>query len=170
MLKFLNTLAIFVIATLLHWVFIEIFSRFAITVWVMFAFSLIMARLLPQTGGYTFAFFSGLFLDFFGNILFGGYALVFTVMIFIFYRIENKIDFNEAAPQFVITALLNIISVLLYGLLGQFFAGVFLWQGFRGLLAGSFITALLLPVLYVVVTKHLDFGRFRKINENKAVF
>ena len=170
MIKFLNGFIIFIMATLIHWLFIEIFSPFSVTVGVMFAFSLIVARLMPDLGGYTFAFLSGLFLDFFGNVMFGGYALVFTIIIFIFYRVADKIDFKDTGPQIIITTFLNMSSVILYGLLGKIFTGSFLWQGLNSLLLGSFITGLLLPVMYLAVTKYLTFGPVKKIHENKAIF
>lgn len=170
MIRLLSVFFIFIIATLLHWFFIEIFSPLSITVGVMFAFSLVMARALPEPGGYTFAFISGLFLDFFGNVLFGGYALVFTIMMFIFYKIDDKIDFKEVGPQLVITTFLNLIAVILYGLFGKIFTGSFLWHGFRSLLVGSLITGLLLPVVYLAVTKYLMFGPAKKTNGTKTIF
>ena len=152
--RFLGAVIIFIMATLLHWIFVEIFSAFSITVGVMLAFSLIMASLLSESGGYTFAFISGLFLDFFASSMFGGYALVFTVMLFIFYKIDDKIDFREPGPQLVITALLNIASVLFYGILARVFTGAFVWQGITSLLAGSLVTALILPLLYLFITRY----------------
>lgn len=170
MAKFLSAFLVFVVATLLHWIFVEIFAPLNISVGVMAAFSLVMAARLGRVGGYTFAFFSGLFLDFFTNIMFGGYAFVFTAMLFIFYRIEDTIDFKEAGPQIVITAALNFAAVLFYVFMGKIFTGDFLWQGALSLIAGSVITGLLLPVLYAVVAKYLIFGTVKKNNESKTVF
>jgi rod shape-determining protein MreD len=129
-----------------------------------------MTKLMPELGGYTFAFFSGLFLDFFGSVMFGGYALVFTIIMFVFYRINDKIDFRDTSPQIIITAFLNMLCVIFYGLIGKIFTGDFLWQGLNSLLLGSFITGLLLPVIYLAVTRYLTFGALKNIYENKAVF
>ena len=168
--NFLNAFLIFIIATLLHWVFIEIFAPFNITLGIMLAFALIMAARSPRAGGYTFAFFCGLFLDFFSASMFGGYALAFTLLMFTFYHVEHKIDFKEPGPQLIITAGLNMYTVLLYGLLGKIFTGAFLWHGFASFVAGSLITGLLAPVLYVFVNKYLIFGGAKKNNESATVF
>lgn len=169
MVKFLSAFFIFIVATLLHWVFVEIFAPLDIAVGVMFAFSLVMAAQQGRIGGYIFGFFSGLFLDFFGNAMFGGYALVFTIMIFWFYKIEDKIDFKEAAPQIVVAMALNLALVLIYGLLGSIFAGSFLWQGFKSLVLGSLITGLLVPVIYVIVVKYLIFESVKRPHESKSI-
>ncbi|MDR0953323.1 MAG: hypothetical protein LBM71_03955 [Elusimicrobiota bacterium] len=171
MLKLINAFLIFIVATIAHWFAIEIFAPFDINVGVMFAFSLVMASVLSEGAGYTFAFVSGLFLDFFGNVLFGGWALTFTLMMIIFYQIDDKIDFKDIGPQFVITLFLNMACVILYGLFGKIFTGEFIWQGFKSLLLGSFLTGVLLPLVYLLVLRYLAFAPFVKINEkNKTIF
>ncbi len=165
MIKFLKCFAIFILATVAHWIAVELFSPLGVTVGVMFVFSLIMACALSELGGYIFAFISGLFLDFFGTMLFGANALVFTLMLFLFYRIDDKIDFKDIGPQFVITVCLNIFCVLTYGVLGFIFSGVFIWQGFKSLIFGSLLSGLLLPAAYLLVTKYFAVGKLT--NENK---
>jgi rod shape-determining protein MreD len=154
MLKFISVFFFFVAATIVHWIFIEIFSPFNIIVGVMLAFSLIVAGELPQPCGYSFAFFSGLFLDFFNNVMFGGYAFVFTIILFVFYKISNKIDFRDIGSQIVITTVLNMIMVLSYGLLAQIFTGIFLWHGIISFCLGAMLSGLLLPVLYFIAKKY----------------
>jgi rod shape-determining protein MreD len=157
MLKFVSIFFFFVAATIVHWIFIEIFSPFNIIVGVMLVFSLIVAGELPQQWGYSFAFFSGLFLDFFNNVMFGGYSFAFTVVLFVFYKISNKIDFNNIGPQIVVTTVLNMMMVLLYGLLAQIFTGIFLWQGIISFCLGAMLSGLLLPVLYFIAKKYFVF-------------
>lgn len=170
MLKFLNILFIFFVATIIHWICLLVFSSLGINLGIMLAFCLIMAGLLGEKAGYTFAFISGLFLDFFGNTLFGGYALVLTLIMFMFYIIHDKIDFKDIGPQIVVTFVLNIICVLLYGVLGSIFTGNFIWQGFKSLILGSAATGLLMPLLYWLTVKYLSFKPLRGDNENKAIF
>jgi rod shape-determining protein MreD len=162
MLKFLSIFLFFVAATVIHWFFIEIFSPFNIIAGVMLVFSLITAGELAQPWGYTFAFFSGLFLDFFNSVMFGGYAFVFTLILFLFYKIHDKIDFNEAGSQIVITTALNMTSVLLYGLLAQIFTGTFLWQGITSFCLGSMLSGMLLPVLSFISRKYFIFTGLKK--------
>ena len=170
MVKFLNAFVIFIAATLINWIGIELFAPLDINIGVMLAFSIIMAGILSEAGGYTFAFMSGLFLDFFSDVLFGGYALVFTLIMFIFYRIDDKIDFKDIGPQVVITAALNVLCVLLYGLCCLIFMGSFLWQGLKSFAAGSALTGLFMPFIYIFVTKYLIFNVLKKNNENKNLF
>ncbi len=170
MLKFLNVFLIFMVATILNWTAIELFAPLDINIGIMLIFSIIMAGVLSEGGGYCFAFMSGLFLDFFSATLFGGYALVFTLIMFIFYRIDDKIDFRDMGPQIVITAALNLLCVVLYGISGVIFTGGFLWQGLKSFIIGSLLTGLFMPFLYVFVTKYLLFKVFKENNENKTLF
>lgn len=170
MLKFLNAFLIFIVATILNWTAIELFAPLDLNIGIMLIFSIIMAGILSEGGGYTFAFMSGLFLDFFSDTLFGGYALVFTLIMFIFYRIDDKIDFKDMGPQIVITTALNLLCVILYGLSGIVFTGGFLWQGLKSFIAGSVLTGLFMPFIYLFVTKYLVFKVFKDNNENKTLF
>jgi len=172
--KFLNAILIFLVATVIHWIFMLAFSPFDINIGIMLAFCLIMGSLISESGGYVFAFISGLFLDFFRSTLFGGYALVFTLIMFIFNIIHDKIDFKDIGPQLFVTSALNIVCIILYGILGSIFTGHFIWQGFKSLIFGSAFTGLLMPVLYSLTVRYLTFkslrGGERGDNENKAIF
>lgn len=167
MIKFLNICFIFVIATIAHWLSIELLGQYGLTLGIMFAFTLVMATKLSEFGGYTFGFLSGLFLDFFGNNLFGANALAFTWVLFIFYIIDDKIDFGDSGPQIVITAVLNMILLVFYGLIGKVFIDEFIWQGFYNFILGSCLTGLLLPLIYFVINRYLSWGPLRKTNEAK---
>lgn len=170
MIKFLNVCFIFVIATIIHWLAIEFLGQYGIIPGVMFAFTLVMASKLSEFGGYLFGFFSGLFLDFFGNTLFGASSLAFTCVLFIFYIIDDKIDFRDSTPQMVITTFLNMLLLVFYGLIGRVFTGEFVWQGFINFLLGSALTGLLLPLIYFVINKYLSWGPLKDTNEAKRFF
>ena len=170
MMKFLNVFLIFIIATIVHWIAIEIFGQYGIILGIMLAFTLVMASKLSEIGGYFFGFFSGLFLDFFGNNLFGANALAFTWILFIFYIIDDKIDFKEFLPQVIITAVLNMLLIVFYGLISKFFIGEFICQSFLSFTIGSIITGLLLPVIYFVINKYLSWGSLKETNEAERFF
>lgn len=170
MIKFLNVCFIFIIATIAHWLAIEIFGQYGIILGIMFAFTLVMASKLSEFSGYLFGFFSGLFLDFFGNSLFGATSLAFTWVLFVFYIIDDKIDFRDSGPQIIITTLLNMLLLILYGLIGKFFAGEFIWQGFINFLLGSALTGLCLPVIYLLINRYLSWGPLKNNNEAKRFF
>ncbi len=170
MMRFLNVFFVFIAATILNWLSIELFSALEINIGIMLAFSLIMCGFLGEAGCYGFAFMSGLFLDFFSDVLFGGYALVFTLIMFIFYRIKDKIDFKDIGPQVVITAGLNFLCIVLYGICGLLFTGQFLWQGLKSFIAGSLLTGLFMPFIYMFATKYLIFNVLKNNNESKKLF
>lgn len=170
MMKFLNVFLIFIIATIAHWIAIEIFGQYGIILGVMFAFTLVMASKLNEIGGYLFGFFSGLFLDFFGNNLFGANALAFTWILFIFYIIHDKIDFKEFAPQVVITTVLNMLLLIFYGVISKFFIGEFICQNLFSFILGSILTGLLLPVIYFVINRYLSWGSLKNTNEAERFF
>lgn len=170
MIKLINAFIIFIVATLINWVAIELFAPLDISIGVMLAFSIIMGGFLSEAGGYSYAFMSGLFMDFFSDTLFGGYALVFTLIMFIFYRIDDKIDFKDIGPQIVITTGLNLLCVLMYGICGIIFTGSFLWQGLQSFIVGSVLTGLFMPFIYLFVMKYLVFNSLNKNNESKTLF
>ena len=170
MIKFLNVCFIFIIATIAHWLAIETFGQYDIVLGVMFSFTLIMASKLSELGGYTFGFLSGLFLDFFGNTLFGANALAFTGILFIFYIIDDKIDFRDSGPQIVIATVLNMLLLLFYGVISKIFIGEFLWQGLGNFLLGSILTGLFFPFIYFIVNRYLCWGSLKNTNEAKRIF
>lgn len=166
MLRFLNIFLIFIVATICYWLCLLLFAPLGLSINIMFAFSIIVAVLLPQRYGYTFAFFSGLFLDFLGTSLFGSHALAFTLLMILFYHIKENIDFKELIPQMVITAMLNFLLIIVFGILSKIFTGVFIWQGWKDLFLGSVILGIIMPLLYNLIFKFLFFNVLNKANEN----
>ena len=132
----------------------------------MFAFCLIVAVLLPQRYGYTFAFLSGLFLDFLGTSLFGSQALAFILTMMLFYRVEDKIDFTDIIPQMILTGLFNILLIFIFAILSKIFTGVFVWQGFADLILGSVILGILMPLLFYITDRFFIFNVLKKANED----
>ena len=165
MLRFLNIFLIFIVATICYWLGLLILAPLGLSINIIFAFSIIVAVLLPQRYGYTFAFFSGLFLDFLGTLLFGSHALAFTLLMILFYHIKENIDFKEMVPQMIITAMLNFLLIIVFGLISKIFMGIFIWQGWKDLFFGSIILGLIMPGLYNLVFKFLFFNVLNKANE-----
>ena len=166
MLRILNFILVFIIATIFYWLGLILFAPLELSVNMMLAFSIIIAVILPQRYGYTFAFFSGLFLDFLGTSLFGSHALAFTLLMILFYQVRDKIDFKECIPQMVITGMLNVLFIFIFGLLSKVFTGIFVWQGWKDLIFGSIILGLIMPIFYNITVKFLIFGVLKKADEN----
>lgn len=166
MLRILNLILIFVIATIFYWLGLIVFAPLELSVNMMLAFSIIIAVILPQRYGYTFAFFSGLFVDFLGTSLFGSHALAFTLLMVLFYQVRDKIDFKECIPQMVITGMLNILLILIFGLLSKIFTGIFIWQGWKDFIFGSLVLGLIMPLFYNITAKFLIFDVLKKADEN----
>ena len=166
MLRLLNTLLVFIIATIFYWLGLLILSPLGLSVNIMFAFCLIIAVLLPQRYGYTFAFLSGLFLDFLGTSLFGSQALAFTLVMMLFYRVEDKIDFTDVIPQMILTGIFNVLLVFIFAVISKIFTGVFVWQGWGNLIFGSLILGLVMPFLFYLTDRFFVFNILKKANEN----
>ena len=166
MLRILNLILVFIAATVFYWLGLIIFAPLELSVNMMLAFSIIIAVILPQRYGYTFAFFSGLFLDFLGTSLFGSHALAFTVLMVLFYQVRDKIDFKECIPQMVITGMLNILFIFIFGLLSKIFTGIFVWQGWKDLIFGSIVLGLIMPLFYNITAKFLIFDVLKRADEN----
>ena len=166
MLRILNLILVFIIATISYWLGLIVFAPLELSVNMMLAFSIIVAVILPQRYGYTFAFFSGLFLDFLGTSLFGSHALAFTLLMVLFYHVRDKIDFKECVPQMIITGMLNVLFIFIFGVLSKVFTGVFLWQGWKDLIFGSIVLGLIMPLFYNIIAKFLIFDVLKKADEN----
>ncbi len=151
MLRILNLILVFIVATIFYWLGLIAFAPLELSVNIMLAFSIIIAVILPQRYGYTFAFFSGLFLDFLGTSLF---------------QVRDKIDFKEAVPQMVITGMLNVLFILIFGLLSKVFTGIFAWQGWKDLIFGSIVLGLIMPLFYNITDKFLIFDSLKRADEN----
>ena len=87
-----------------------------------------------------------------------------------FYIIDDKIDFRDSGPQVVITMVLNMLLLLVYGLIGKIFIGEFVWQGLINFLIGSLLTGLLLPLIFYMINKYLSWGPLKNTNEAKRFF
>lgn len=166
MLRLLNTLFVFIMATIFYWLGLLIFSPLGFSVNIMFGFCLIVAVLLPQRYGYTFAFLSGLFLDFLGTSLFGSQALAFTLVMMLFYRVEDKIDFTDIIPQMILTGIFNVLLVFTFAILSKIFTGVFVWQGWLDLIFGSVALGVLMPFLFYITDRFFIFNILKNANED----
>ena len=166
MLRILNIIFVFIAATIFYWLGLIIFAPLELSVNIMLAFRIIIAVIVPQRYGYTFAFFSGLFLDFLGTSLFGSHALAFTLLMVLFYQVRDKIDFKEAVPQMVITGMLNVLFIFIFGLLSKVFTGIFVWQGWKDLIFGSIVLGLIMPLFYNITDKFLIFDSLKRADEN----
>ena len=166
MFRILNLVLIFIVATVFYWLGLIVFAPLELSVNMMLAFSIIIAVILPQRYGYTFAFFSGLFLDFLGTSLFGSHALAFTLLMILFYHVRDKIDFKECVPQMVITGMLNILFIFIFGLLSKIFTGIFIWQSWKDLIFGSIVLGLIMPLFYNITSKFLILDVLKKVDEN----
>ena len=165
MFRFVNLFILFVFATLFHWLCLIALSPFEITLESMFLVSLIVASLLPEKYGYTFAFFSGLFVDFFGIQLFGAHAFVFVLLVFLFYNLKNKIDFKTISSQIIITASLTIVEILLFGFIFKIGTGTFFWLGFKNIFWGTWLCSILMPAIYRFIERFLIFNVLKKLDE-----
>ncbi|MGB2580009.1 rod shape-determining protein MreD [Elusimicrobium simillimum] len=133
----LQLIVIFILCTVIHWAFAAFGSSFNISINFMLTVCVIVCARYNKWAGYTFAFFGGMFLDFFGVNMFGAYALTFTLCAGIVYLVKKLLDFESVLPQMVLIFCITIISVLLYNFTGLIFSKGTAWHGFQSLVFGA---------------------------------
>jgi rod shape-determining protein MreD len=139
---------LFFIATVLHWFCAGLGMPFGIRVNVMFVFTACVCLFLPPAYGYSAAFISGLFLDFFGANTFGIYAVAFNICASLTYLAARNMDFANIVTQAFMIFLLSIAGELVYGVLGIAFFKPPEMRGVLGILLGAACNAVLAPAVY----------------------
>ncbi len=146
----------FLLATVCHWAFAALFSRWGISVNSMLVFVTAFCALLKYPFAYSLAFVCGLFLDFFGTKVFGNNAFTFTICACLICNMAERFDFDSLFPQMVAVFGLTWLCGILNALLVFLFASASIWPGFWSLLGGAVVDALLAPFVFIIVRRILQ--------------
>jgi len=141
--NFIILVLVFLVSTTAHWAFASAGAEFNLNVNFMLAAGAAVCSFYDGRAGFTFMFFGGMFLDFFGVNMFGAYALTFTLCAAAVYLVKNSLDFDSPAAQ----------AVLVYNLAGVIFLKGTFWPGFTSVILGAAITAVIAPVVFYIVKK-----------------
>lgn len=146
-------MGLFLLATVLHWLFLALFGNWGISVNVMLIFMVAVCAYLKPAYGYPTAFICGLFLDFFGVKLFGHNAFVFTICAIMVYGLQRRLDFDSVISQMLCILGLGLISSVGNGLLLKIFVGFSGWNGWWAWLGGLCISTVIAPAVFWTVRR-----------------
>ena len=146
--SFLKLLILFVLATVCHWASATFFSYVGLNVNMMLVFTVALCSVLKPEIGYSVAFLSGLFLDFFGTKLFGNNAFSFTVAACVVYSLRERFDFDSIFPQIMTVFVLTCLVGILNSILLLWFTSSAMWPGLLGLLGGALIGTCFAPLVF----------------------
>ena len=140
---------LFVLMSILHWVGVSFMGIFRPD--VMFIFAMALAVCALPLEGYLFIFLSGLFLDFWGSSLFGGYALTFCLIAYIVYFLRDRMNFENIISQVFLIFVLSLLAGLVYGLISYIFSGIYIADSFVDMLRKALFDAIFAPIIFFIV-------------------
>ena len=148
-------------AALLHWWTAGHVSAHGAGPDIMLLAALAVASFCGPVMSHCFAFFCGIFVDFMGVHLFGGYALGFVLAAHGVWFLRRRMDFSGAVSQMMLAYLLTLGVTFLYWLMGVVFIGVPVASGWLGMLVSPFINGLLAPLVFYAGGRLFDSGASR---------
>jgi rod shape-determining protein MreD len=104
----------------------------------------------PRTG-YPFAFFCGLFLDFFSTKLFGYNAFSFTLAALLVYSVSDQLYFEELPSQMIATFCLTFLVSITNNALVMLLAASTIWAGWYNVFFGALFGTLVAPLVFALV-------------------
>jgi len=147
---FIRLTFFYLICVVGHWWLGAHFSPGGVTPSLLLSATAAVATLGGPIAAHAFAFMCGLYLDFVSPHLFGGHALVFTLLAYVIWFVKWRLDFPTPLPQMGLVFAATVFSGAVYGALELVFKGNFVWRGW----AFSFFTpvanALISPVLFAL--------------------
>jgi len=154
MLNIIKLFILFILMNVLHWISVSFLGFLNLD--LMFVFVMAVAVFSIPVEGYGFIFLSGLFLDFWGSDLFGGYALSFCILAYLVYFLRERIDFENILAQVILVFVFSMFSDVLYGTISYIFSGIYISIGFVSLISKAFFNSLFAPLIFFGVSKVLN--------------
>jgi len=149
--NFIILIIVFLVSTVAHWALVTAGAGFNIGVNFMLVAGVAVCSFYEGWAGYTFMFFGGLFLDFFGVNMFGAYAFTFTLCCAAVYAVKKSLDFESPLPQAVLVLCVTLVSVLVYNLTGIIFLKGTSWHGLESFILSAVFNALLAPFVFYIL-------------------
>ncbi|MCG2724739.1 MAG: rod shape-determining protein MreD [Elusimicrobia bacterium] len=147
--KFIGNIFVFIIVSVVYWLFSNNFSLFSIAPNILFTAAISLAILLKPVTALSFCFFWGLYIDIMGINAFGAYALIYTLMCYAVHISKKHFDFDMPIPQIILVFVLSVLTFLFYQLLSVIFANINPLR-LKVLFIDPIINALLMPFVFAV--------------------
>jgi len=151
--NFIILALVFLVSTVAHWALVTAGAGFNIGFNFMLVAGVAVSSFYDRWAGYTFMFFGGLFLDFFGVNMFGAYAFTFTLCCAAVYAAKKSLDFESPLPQAVLVFCVSLAGVLVYNLTGIIFLKGTSWHGLQSLILSAAFNALTAPFVFYILKK-----------------
>lgn len=142
---------LFVFMTILHWVGVSFMGIFRPD--VMFIFAMALAVCALPLEGYIFIFLSGLFLDFWGSSLFGGYALTFCLIAYAIYFLRDRMNFENIISQVVLIFVASLFAGFAYSMTSYIFSGIYISETFVEMFRKALFDCIFAPIIFFIVFK-----------------
>ncbi len=137
--------------TILHWVGVSFMGIFKPDVMFLFAMALAITALPLE--GYIFIFLSGLFLDFWGSSLFGGYALTFCLIAYAIYFLRDRMNFENIISQIVLIFVASVFAGIVYSFTSYVFSGIYISETFIEVFRKALFDCIFAPIIFFIVFK-----------------
>jgi len=147
--KYFRMTSVFILALIAQWWWSMYLSFNGLTPQILLILTVVAASRQGPVAAMCFGFFWGLFLDVSQVHIFGGNALLFTIMGYIVGSARRQIDVTGLAPQCVIVFVMTMAYFIGRGLLGLVFEGNFIWVGWAPFFIDPLYNCLLIPFLFI---------------------
>jgi rod shape-determining protein MreD len=120
--KTLINLLIYFSVALIYWWVSTNFSIFGITPNIVLISVICLAILCEPVKAHTFGFFWGLYIDISSTPLFGAFALIYTLLVYLIWTMKKRFDVMSTFFQGLLTFAVSIITIIFYQVLSLIFA------------------------------------------------
>ena len=132
-----------------YWWWTQNLAFFGLAPNLIFAAALSAAILSGPVKGIAWGFMLGLYADMLGSGVFGGWALVYSLMAYAVYVVKRHFDMASPFSQLVAAVALSWVSLLFYQGLSLIFSSINP-TGLKIFLVEPFLNALAVPVVFQV--------------------
>lgn len=147
--KTLINLLIYFSVTLIYWYISTNFSFFGISPNIVLISVICLSILTEPVKAHAFGFFWGLFMDIGFAPMFGAFALIYTLLVYLIWLIKRRFDVFSTFFQGLLTFGISIIAIISYQVLSLVFARSNPFQ-LKIFLIEPVVNALIMPFVFYV--------------------
>jgi rod shape-determining protein MreD len=148
--RFSKWILIYLVVIVLHWLFATYLSVSGIGLNIGLISSIVAGVLATPATSISFAFFSGLYIDFVGDSLFGVHAFIYTALVYGIWYFRKRINLDDFLSQMVFVTIVSFGAIVLKMFLSLIVSGQSLWAGWAYLLLVPVINGMVSPLFFIV--------------------
>lgn len=150
MIRFAKLIVLFFVAMAAQWWWSTRFSVAGLAPQILLVLTVAVAARQGAMRAMTLGFFWGIFLDTLSPHLFGGNALLLTLVGYGTGSVRRQIDVAGLGPQCAVIFFMTLGYFVLLGVLGLIFMRHYLWVGWTNFLVLPFLNCLVAALLFAV--------------------